>query len=194
MDAYYIHFQNPYSATNDPLNQNEPIYIQTGPSNTKGIEAESNVVVGYGVSLYLNATEGRARYQTTGLWVANAPSNTETVGMTWQRQNWDVGFFNKRIGKMYNDNGSVNQAVPIDPFALTNLNINYTVRRASFLRGSKIGLSVNNLFDSHNIVGIAPATAATASVPFTPAGGDLLTLLPGRSVMITLTLGYAPRR
>ena len=95
---------------------------------------------------------------------------------------------------MYNDNGSVNEAVHIQPFLLTNLNLNYTIKNSSWLRGSKLGLSINNLFDNHNIVGVAPATPATASVSFAPAGGDLSTLLPGRSVMATLTIGYAPRR
>jgi iron complex outermembrane receptor protein len=193
-DAYYIHFQNPYAAVNDPANQNEPVYVQTGPSNTKGIEAESHIVLGYGFGLYLNGTKGAARYQKTGLWVANAPSSTGTLGLTWQRQNWDVGFFGKRIGKLYNDNGSVNQAVPIDPFGLTNFNTNYTVKNASFLRGTKIGLSVNNIANSHSIVGVAPANAATASTPFAPAPGDLVTLLPGRSVILSMTFGYAPRR
>jgi iron complex outermembrane receptor protein len=194
VDAYYIHFQNPYAAVNDPNNFNEPVYVATGPSNTKGIEAESNIVVRHGVSLYLNGTKGAARYKNTGLWVANAPSNTETVGLTWQERNWSAGFFNKRVGKMYNDNGSVNQAVPIDPFSVANVFINYTLKTASFLRGSRLGLAVNNLFDNHNIVGITPGNGPTASVPYAPSGGDFLTLLPGRSVMLTLTVGYAPKR
>jgi iron complex outermembrane recepter protein len=194
VDAYYIHFDNPYSAINNPTSQTELIYVQTGPSNTKGIEAESNIFLARGVSLYLNGTLGAAKYHDTGLWVANAPSNTETVGLTWQHRNWDEGFFHKRIGKMYNDNGSVNQAVPISPFNVSNVFVNYTMKNASFLRGSKIGLSVNNLFDNHNITAIAPATPATSAVPFAPAGGDLLTLLPGRSLMVSLTVGYAPRR
>ena len=194
VDAFCIHFQNPYTPVNDPLNQNEPVYIATGPSNTKGIEAESSIFLAHGVSLYLNGTVGSAKYQNTHLWLANAPRNTETVGLTWQRKNWDVGAFDKRIGPMYNDNGSVNQAVPIEPFSVTNAFVNYTVRNASFLRGSRIGVAVNNLFDNHNIVGIAPGNGPTASVPFAPSGGDLLTLLPGRSVMLTLTVGYAPKR
>jgi iron complex outermembrane receptor protein len=152
------------------------------------------VLFGYGVSLYLNGTMGAAKYENTGLWVANAPRNTATFGLTWQHSNFDMGFFNKHIGRMYNDNASVNQAVKIDPFYLTNLNMNYTIKNASFLRGSKLGLAFNNLFDQHSIVGVAPATAPTAAVPFAPAGGDLLTLLPGRSVMLTLTVGLAPRR
>ena len=194
VDAYYIHFQNPYSSVNDPNNFNEPVYVLNSPSNTKGIEAEGNIVVGHGVSLYLNGTLGAARYQNTGLWVANAPRDTGTVGLTWQQKNWTTGFFDKGIGKMYNDNGSVHQAVPIDPFNVSNIFINYTIRNSSFLRGSKLGLSVNNLFDSHSIVAITPGNGPTATVPYAASGGDFLTLMPGRSVMVSLTVGYAPRR
>ena len=67
-------------------------------------------------------------------------------------------------------------------------------RGIASLRGSKLGLAVNNLADSHNIVGVTPANAATANVAYAPAGADLLNLLPGRSVMVTFTAGYAPRR
>jgi iron complex outermembrane receptor protein len=191
-DAYYIHFQNGYAAVNDANNFNEPIYIATNPSNTKGVEAESNIVIGHGLSLYLNATAGTAKYKGTGLWVANAPSDTETFGFTWQQKSWDVGILDKRIGKEYNDYGSINQGIPIDPFSVTNIFVNYTIKNASFLRGSKLGFSVNNLFDNHNIVAITPGT--TTPLVFAPSGGDFLTLMPGRSVMASLTFGYAPKR
>ena len=108
---------------------------------------------------------------------------------------------------MYNDNGTlaylingisvpypVDQAIRFDPFSVTNVFVNYTIKNASWLRGSKVGLAVNNLLDNHNLVGITPATAATAAVPFAPSPNDQLNLLPGRSVMITLTVGYAPKR
>ena len=48
--------------------------------------------------------------------------------------------------------------------------------------------------DDHSIVGVTPAIAATATVPFVPNAGDQLNLLPGRSVMVTFTAGWAPRR
>ena len=75
-----------------------------------------------------------------------------------------------------------------------NFFANYTIKNASWLRGSKLGLAINNLADSHNIVGITPAVAATAAVAYVPNGGDLWNLLPGRSVMATLTVGWAPKR
>ena len=72
--------------------------------------------------------------------------------------------------------------------------MNYTIKNSSRLRGTKIQLAVNNLANSHNIVGVTPAVAATATTPYVPNAGDLLNLLPGRSITITITGGYAPKR
>ena len=212
VDAYYVHFQNGYQSYVDP-STNEPVFVATGPSNTKGVEAESNIVLGHGFNFYVNGSLGSAKYQegknipNGGLWVANTPKNTETFGLFWQRRNWDIGILDKRVGTMYNDNASlaytingikipypVDQAITINPFSLTNVFVNYTVKGSSWLRGSKIGLAVNNLFDNHNVVGVTPAVAPTASVAYVQNGSDLLNLLPGRSVMVSLTVGYAPRR
>jgi iron complex outermembrane receptor protein len=212
-DAYYVHFQNGYDMYTDPTT-NEPIFVATGPSNTKGIEAESNIILGWGVSLYLNGTIGSAKYAegasypNGGLWVANTPKNVESLALLWQHKNWDIGLVEKRVGTLYNDNGSlpytingikgipypVDQAITINPFNVVNLFVNYEIKNQSWLRGSKIGLAVNNLADSHNVVGITPFTAATSTVAFAPNPGDQLNLLPGRSVMVTFTMGYAPRR
>ena len=211
-DAYYIHFQNSYDSYIDPASL-EPVFVPTGPTNTKGVEAESNIVIGRGLSLYVNGTMGVAKYQTGsnfpngGLWVANTPKNVETASLLWRHHDWSIGLVDKRVGTLYNDNGTVSylingiqipfpvdEAVKIDPFNVVNLFVNYTVRSRSWLRGSKIGLAVNNLADSHNVVGITPAIAATAAVPYAQNSGDLLNLLPGRSVMVTFTAGWAPRR
>jgi iron complex outermembrane recepter protein len=211
-DAYYVHFQNGFDSYTDPLT-NEAVFVPTGPSNTKGIEAESTFAIGHGFTLYLNGSVGSAKYATGpnypngGLWVANTPKNIEAQTLFYQHGNWDVGIVNKRVGTYYNDNGSltyligglnlpypVNQAITIKPFDLTNLFFNYTVKGSSWMRGSKIGFAVNNLADNHNVVGITPFTAATSTVAYTPNPLDQLNLLPGRSVMLTLTVGWAPKR
>jgi len=130
-----------------------------------------------------------AKYTSTGLWLANAPKNTQTVGLSYQQQNWDLGFFNKRIGSMWNDNGNVNEAVAIDPFNISNLYLNYTIKNQSEFSQTKIRLTINNLFDQHSIVGVKPA-ATTSNLP---AANDQLTLLAARSVSLSLTLGFSPR-
>ena len=75
-----------------------------------------------------------------------------------------------------------------------NVFFNYTVKNSSYLRGTKIQFAINNLANSHNITGITPAIAATATAPYVPNGADSLNLMPGRSFSITLTGGYAPKR
>jgi len=211
-DAYYVHFQNGYDSYIDPTD-NEPVYVATGPSNTKGVEAESSIAIMHGLSLYVNGSLGSAKYAggpnypNGGEWVANTPKNIEAATLLYQHANWDIGLIEKRVGTYYNDNATltyningikipypVDQAITINPFSLTNFFFNYTIKNASWLRGSKIGFSANNLFDSHNIVGITPFTAPTTTVAYAPNPGDQLNLLPGRSVMVTLTVGWAPRR
>jgi iron complex outermembrane receptor protein len=92
-------------------------------------------------------------------------------------------------GAAYNDDGSVHSAVAIDPFNITNLFINCTLRNASAFAQSRIRFSVNNLFDSHAIVGVSPASTRSSLA----APGDVLTLMAARSVSLTLTVGFSPQ-
>src|SRR5215467_9490131 len=188
VDYYHINFQNTWSSSTDPVS-GDTVYFQTSDSTTQGVEAESTILVGGGLALYLNGTAGSAKYNDTHLWVQNAPSDTETIGVTYNMAGWNAGLFSKRIGQMYNDNGSAHQAVAIDPFQITNVFVNYQFRGSSVLRNSRIRFAVNNLTDSHAITAVTPA-ATTSSLP---APGDVLTLMSGRSVSVSLTIGYSPR-
>ena len=144
-----------------------------------------------------------------GAWVANTPANTETWGLTYASHDFDIGFLTKRIGPLWNDNkatvklnytdGTVsantsitaNQVIPVDPFTLSNLFLNYNVHAFPHFGESKLRLSFNNLFDARGITGL---TAATAGTTFTPAAGDTLTLLPGRSVTVSFQVGITRKK
>jgi iron complex outermembrane receptor protein len=231
-DFYHIRFQNSYSSVNDP--SGEPIYFLQPSSITKGFEAESNIYIGYGLSAYLNGSVGRATYNSSnqnvscsgpapactsstaqinvvapsGQWVANTPSDTEAVGVTYQRKGWDLGMFNKRIGTLYQDNVAYHNQATIDPFNQTNAYLNYTIRTSGRFDQTKLRLSFNNLFNEHNITGdTITGTALPQSIaannttyanPFiatTPiAGGDNISVLPGRSIMLAVTFGLSPKR
>jgi iron complex outermembrane receptor protein len=228
-DFYHIRFQNSYSSTLDP--SGEPVYFLQPSSITKGFEAESNIYVAHGLSVYLNASVGRATYvgnlsvncapanctgapiivaAPSGLWVANTPSDTEAQGVTYQRKGWDLGVFNKRVGTFYADNGAYHNQATIDPFNQTNAYFNYTIRTNGRFDQTKLRLSFNNLFNQHNITGDSiTGTALTQSIkadgtsytdPFntagpTPiAGGDNISVLPGRSIMLAVTFGLSPKR
>jgi len=198
-DYYYIHFENSYVAT--PV-ANSYTYNTTPPSNTKGFEAEGNIALSHGLSVFLNGTLASAKYEATAttpvLWVASAPHDTETEGITYQSRNWDLGFFNKRVGSQWNDNTDsggnlLHQAIPIDPFSVANVFFNYTLRNGSRFDQSKIRLSFNNLFNNTNNTATTADLTGTAAVPYTPNGGDQVTLVPGRSVMVTFQMGFGSK-
>ena len=103
--------------------------------------------------------------------------------------------FNKRVGSRWEDDGAYHQTVPLDPWWMSNLFLNYTIRNGSHFDNSKIKLSVNNLFDNHavaDITGEGNTVAANAQL-YTPSTLDTLQLLPGRSVMVTFQLGFSPK-
>ena len=212
MDAYYVHFQNGYDTYTDPTT-NEAVYVATGPSNTKGIEGAGNFAIGWGLSLYANASFGSAKYQTGpnfpngGEWVANTPTNIEGVSLLYQHRDYDFGLVYKHVGSYWQDNGSLNylingasipypvdQAFQVQPWDLVNVFLNYTIKNTSHLRGTKIQFAVNNLANSHALVGLTPGAKPTLAAPFVVNGNDQLNLLPGRSFSITITGGYAPKR
>jgi iron complex outermembrane receptor protein len=232
-DFYHMRFQNSYSSTLDP--SGEPVYFLQPSSITKGFEAESNIYFGRGLSAYLNASVGRASYAgnqnvscsgaapacttstpqitvtaPSGLWVASTPSDVETEGVTYQRKGWDIALFNKRVGTFYQDNGQYHNQSTINPFSVTNVFFNYTLRTGGRFDQTKLRLAFNNIFDQHSITGDSiTSTALTQSIaangttyadPFkttgpTPiAGGDNISVVPARSVMLSVTFGLSPKR
>jgi iron complex outermembrane recepter protein len=234
-DLYYTRFQNAYTSSPDPNATSATQYQQSGDTVTKGFEGETNLYLVKGLSLYLNGTAGTARYVSQivtgavnpnyGVWLANTPANTESYGLTYQQKYIDLGFFNKRVGTMWQDNTATytvpagyngcvptapattcassitaSQVAPVDPFNVTNAFLNYTVRNGGRFDQTKFRLSINNLFDQHNITSLTPAgkSVVTPTVSavnsFVPAGGDTLGLLPGRSFTLSVTFGYAPKR
>ena len=145
--------------------------------------------MGGGLSIYLNATKGTAKYQATDLWVQNTPSDTESVGLSYNRGGFNIGYFDKRVGGMWNDNGANHQAIAIDPYHLQNLFFNYSLPRGSRFGDSRIRLAVNNIFDHHSITAVSAASTASNL----PAANDVLTLMSGRSVSLSVTFGLSAR-
>lgn len=211
-DVFHIHFVNQYSSFTPSSGENAGFtyYYATPPSDTNGVEAEGNIYLARGLSFFLNGTLGEAKYESSSgtaatatqpaipaspsAWVAATPHDTESLGLTYQEKGFDFGFFNKRIGTRWDDDGAYHQAVPYDPFWMSNLFFNYTIRNGSRFDQSKIKLSFNNLFDNHDIVSIGAANPVSNSlVTYTPSPADTIQQLPGRSVMITFQMGLSPK-
>ena len=225
-DAYHIHFTNTYSTYTPSSGPDEGFtYYYANPnSDTNGFEAEGNLYLTRGLSFNANGTFGIAQYEaaaaksavtdsngnvinpatpaTPQAWVALTPHDTESMGVTYRERGIDFGIFGKRIGSRWNDIGNNHQTVPQDPFWMSNLFVNYNIKNDSIFDGSKIKLSVNNLFDDHSIVANSaandatayPGTATPAKVTqslqlYSPSWNDSIEKQAGRSVMITFQLG-----
>ena len=128
VDYYHINFQSDYSSTIDPVT-GDTLYFLNGESITQGVEAESTILVGGGLAVYLNGDEGHGEvHRHRPLGAERAEATPRRSALTYNLGSWNVGFFSKRVGQMYNDNGSIHQAIPIDPFNITNLFFNYTLQ------------------------------------------------------------------
>lgn len=219
-DYFYVHYGNAYTASPDPNAFGSNEYQSSGDSVTQGFEGDTNIAIAPGLSIYLNGTVGADHYVSEKInasgvsnpnpnyqnWVANAPANTETYGITYQRHNLDLGFFTKRIGPMWSD-GKVtlaatsttaaqsytrNQFIPIDPFDVANLFLNYTVHNQSRFDNTKVRLSINNLLNAQNITSVTAPTSKT--LLYAPSSTDTLGLLAGRSITLTVIFGYGRER
>ncbi|MGH9560779.1 MAG: TonB-dependent receptor domain-containing protein, partial [Terracidiphilus sp.] len=231
-DIYHIHFMNTYSnyTGSDPSDPNTfgfTYYYANPDSDTNGFEAEGNYAVTRALSFNANGTFGAAKYESSSgtpavldsignvlqkavaatpeAWVANTPHDTESMGMTYQQKGVDFGIFGKRIGSRWNDIKSFHQTVPMDAFWMNNLFLNYNVKRSMFA-GSKIKLSVNNVFDDHSIVNTSAAndaklyngvtgTKVTQSLQrYSPSWNDAIQKQAGRSIMLTVQFGLTRQR
>ena len=141
-------------------------------------------------------------------WVSQTPSNIESEGVTYQHRGWDAALFNHRVGKQYLDNGQYHNQFTLDPFNVVNAFVNYTIRTGGHFDQTKIRLSFNNLTDSHSVTNISLANGPAAQTftsngvsytdPFNTVGTtaingqDAVSIVPGRSVMLSVTFGFTP--
>jgi iron complex outermembrane receptor protein len=207
-DYFRVKFQNNYVAL-AVANPNSATYdlneYYLGPDSvTRGFEAETNASLGYGFNLYANGTVGKATYTGTGvpadLYVADTPTYTQSLALTYQDHGLDLGVIEKRVGDHYNDNGSYHNQVYDAPFNNVNLFFNYTIRKHSIFDQSKISFSINNLFNDESILDVASSNGATAVnssaylATTAPSPLDQLSLTSARSYMVSIRFGLFPNR
>jgi len=184
VNAYNVKLDNSYTCNVDPLDPTTQVCAASGTETTRGVEAESTILLGSGISLYVNGTLGSTKY-SNGAWVAGAPANTETLGLIYADGGWNSAVYTKRVGKLYNDGATVS-SYTINPVVLTNLFVNYTFKdTGKFAKQAKVQLAFNNLFNRHSITGITGNGSDS-----NPLSTDNVTLLPARSASLTLTVDF----
>jgi iron complex outermembrane recepter protein len=146
-----------------------------------------------------------------GLNIASTPSDVETEGFSYTHSGWDAGFFNKRVGTFYLDSGVYHNQFTITPFATANAFLNYTLHTGGRFDQTKVRLSFNNVFNRSSVTGVSLAGKATGQTisangttyadmfntvlpQVAPNGQDNVSVLPGRSIMLSITMGWSTKR
>jgi len=136
-----------------------------------GLEVEAAVRLAPGLDLRGNATISRNRFvrfkefvtlpdfsvveqERDGNPIAGFPERVANLGLTYRLAGLTAGLNVKYAGKQYIDNaggldldGTPNEALEVDPYALVDASIQYEFSPQSALRGLRLALDVNNVLD-----------------------------------------------
>ena len=183
-DGYYINFENYLSQVNVLVNgSQQSTYVNGGGAIYKGLEAEGQMVVARGLSVYGNATLNSAHYKGGSISLAEAPKWTAAAGLLYDGKHGPyASLIGKFVGPRYgNDNGGVSDdpASRVGTTLTADLAAGYHFDKVyGLLHGMTASVKVGNLFNSHAVSDYAGTQAAT--------GTPIFWRTPGRSVFFNL--------
>ena len=173
-DVYYIDFNNKVESRTIAGNT---VFFNAGGAIYKGVEGEATYYAGSGFSLYANGSVNSAKEKDSGQWMPNTPKSTAAAGVIYNAGPVYASALVHYIGSRYGDTG---ETQPLSGYSVTSLAASYTIENGpGALRGAKVGLQLNNVFDKTDIFALAGYTGG--------ANTPLYWTIPGRSVMVTLS-------
>ncbi|WP_158902222.1 TonB-dependent receptor [Burkholderia sp. L27(2015)] len=176
-DIYYINFIN---AVESRTVGGQTEFFNAGGAIYKGIETEATYYLGQGFSLYGNLTFNDAKQKGTDDWLPNAPNKTAAAGVIYERGPLYSSLIMKFVGHEFGDTGNTQ---PIGGFAVTNFAAAYTFKQpTTWMRNTRVGFQVYNLFNRTSIDALAGFTAADNT--------PLYWTVPGRAFTVTLSTDF----
>ena len=157
VDGYVIQFDN-LSGTRTV--GGETTVFDEGGATYQGLEAEATIGVGYGFSLYGNASLNRARDHQSGAPVPNTPDATLAAGLLYRSGGWFGAVTDKWVGARYGDTAA---QAGLDPFNQLDASIGRVLKPVAGLPALRLQLQVQNLLDRHEIDALAGYTVANAT-------------------------------
>jgi iron complex outermembrane recepter protein len=161
-DLYYITMNNMQLNTGTNAN---PQFTNVGGALYKGVEGQAAYMLGDGWSAFANFGYNLADYSASNAaagqpigQVPNAPKVTTAFGAIYNLGDWTASLLYKHIGEQLNT--KLQGQLP----AINNadLNVGYTFRNMDNVKALKVQLSVFNLTNSQQIVGVTgPLSSAS---------------------------------
>jgi iron complex outermembrane receptor protein len=176
-DIYYIDFSN-FITSN--VVGGQTIYSNAGGVIYKGIEGEATYMLGYGFSVYANATLNSAKDLTTHFWIANAPETTGALGLIYDHDGLYGSIISKWVGSRY---GQVGPNIGLSPLLTVDGALGYDLGHfVDTLKGISLNLQVYNITDVKKIINVAGATVQD--------GTPLYWTQPGRSMFGSISVKF----
>ncbi len=196
LDAYTINFSNQLQKEpGDQNSGNSAYFVNAGAAKYKGIEAEGTYVIGYGVSIYANASYNSARYvnQDTPLsginndsWVPLSPDKTAAIGVLYNQGPLQGSLIEKYVGQRY---GDVNDYYHLGGYATADAAVNYLFGSFGALRNAKAGVTLQNIGDRKSVY-FLNGYSGGSSTAYGANGVPELFTLPGFSVQLNLSATF----
>jgi iron complex outermembrane receptor protein len=183
-DVYTINFSNEI-ASHTVNNQKQ--YYNLGAVKYKGVEAEGTYVIGFGLSVYANATINSARQTVDQSWVPDTPNRTAALGVLYSQGPIQASVIEKYVGVRYGDSGD---AYRLGGYGTADAAINYSVGPlGSALKDAKIGVTMQNLANRKSIYFLNGYSNGSTPSGYVN-GNPLFFTLPGRSAQLNLTASF----
>lgn len=189
IDAYRISFDNYIAATTV---DNDTVYTNAGGVLYRGLEAEGSVALLPWLRAFGNYSLLRATFQDSGMTSAQqqsgdtiplAPRYTGLTGLAVETGPWSASLYAKFVGSQYQGkNGSSDgEAFRVPAYSYTNAALWYSLEPSTLAHSVRLGVGVDNLWDSHSITDTAGPSKA---------GPQLINVLPVRSYRFMVTADF----
>jgi iron complex outermembrane receptor protein len=190
LDAYTINFSNEVAShTIIPPDGGAALkqFYNLGAVKYKGVEAEGSYAIGYGLTVYANATYNIARLTTDQSWVPDTPNRTAALGLLYNQGPWQGSLIDKYVGVRYGDSEDTYR---LSAYQTADAAANYTFNLSDHaVKNVKIGVMVQNITDRKTIYFLDGYTSG--STPSGYANGNpLFFTLPGRSFEVNLKASF----
>ena len=196
LDAYTINFSNEIAST--AINGFKQFY-NLGAVKYKGVEAEGTYVIGFGLSVYANASYNSARLVADQSWVPETPDRTAALGLLYNQGPLHASLIDKYVGRRYGDTVSattptgasiLENVYPLGGYSTADAAVNYFFNESFMaLKNAKIGVTLQNITDRKSIYFLNGYTSGGTPAGYVN-GNPLFFRLPGRSVQLNLSASF----
>jgi iron complex outermembrane recepter protein len=186
LDAYTINFSNeiaPSTVIVDDISFKQ--FQNLGAVKYKGVEAEGTYAVGFGLSVYANATINSARLTDQAdasmdrTWVPETPNRTAALGLLYNQGPVQASLIDKYVGVRY---GDTDDAFRFSAYSTADAAINYFFNDSFMaLKHAKVGVTMQNITDRKSIYFLGGYSGANTPMFFT---------LPGRSFQVNMSASF----